>query len=86
MCLICWTLLRQQISQGRGVVNGRIISGLTAGEAGLVLVDAALFRHVTLSVVLGAANANIGSLYDIKHLVSRNRQPPNDIHMSVHYH
>ena len=79
------TAIVQQISQGRGVVTGRIITGLTAGVAGLVLVDAALFRHVTLSVVLGAANANIGSLYNIKHLVSSNRQP-NDIHMTVHYH
>ena len=73
------------IRGGRGILTGRIVSGLTAGDAYLIGTNIGVFYTATLRPLVAAA-AGVPNLLEVRHLVSQNRQPPNDIRMTTSLH
>ena len=66
------------VANGRGVVvSPRLISGLSAGDAANVCTDVTVMVRITLAADILAAGG--GNFVDLRHMVSRNRMPPNDI-------
>ena len=66
------------VANGRGVVvSPRLISGLSAGDAANVCTDVTVMVRITLAADILAAG--VGNFVDLRHMVSRNHMPPNDI-------
>ena len=66
------------VANGRGVVvSPRLISGLSAGDAANVCTDVTVMVRITLAADILASGG--GNFVDLRHMVSRNRMPPNDI-------
>lgn len=77
------TSIMNTIQAGRGILAGRILLGLTCADAFFVAGQAGVFWAGTLRPLLVMAGGTSRSLFEMRHLVSRNRQPPNDIQMTV---
>lgn len=66
------------VANGRGVVvSPRLISGLSAGDAANVCTDVTVMVRITLAADILTSGG--GNFVDLRHMVSRNRMPLNDI-------
>ena len=71
-----------EVANNQGnVVSSRVITGLNSFQAALCCANATTMVNVTLGPSI--AGSGTGTLVDLRHMVSHNRQPPNDIGMNT---
>lgn len=64
------------------MVSTRVIKGLTYFPGGLLMTNASTMVRTTLGPFITTASG-AGVLVDLRHMVSHNRQPPNDIRINT---
>lgn len=71
-----------EVANNQGVVvSSRVITQLNSFQGGVCLANATTMVNTTLRHFVVASGA--GVLVDVRHLVSHNREPPNDIGMNT---